>query len=113
VSVLLQVTTVALSDPSLKFPLQLVGNSSAPQPLTLTNSGPITLIILSITASEISFRKTIPTQAYRQGELHDQGRLSAQRDRNSDRQLTITDDAPDSDGGGGTQDVKLRGTGIL
>jgi hypothetical protein len=45
------VTTVALSDARLEFPLQLVGTSRTPQPLTLTNSGPVTLIIASITSS--------------------------------------------------------------
>ena len=50
VSVLLQATTVALSDTSLRFGLQLVGTESRAQAVTLTNTGPITLDISSITA---------------------------------------------------------------
>ena len=51
VSVLLQGTTVALSDTSLDFGLQLVGTASSPQAVTLTNTGPIALNISSISAS--------------------------------------------------------------
>jgi hypothetical protein len=51
VSILLQGTTVALSNISLTFGLQLVGTTSSPQEVTLTNTGPIALNISSITAS--------------------------------------------------------------
>ena len=51
VSVLFQGTTVALSDTSLRFGLQLVGTESRAQAVTLTNTGPITLDISSITTS--------------------------------------------------------------
>ena len=51
VSVLLQATTVSLSVTSLSFPRQLVGTSSTPETVTLTNKGPVTLAISSIEAS--------------------------------------------------------------
>ena len=51
VSVLLQGTTVALSDTSLRFDLQLVDTISTRQVVRLTNTGPTTLNISSITSS--------------------------------------------------------------
>src|SRR5205823_3669811 len=51
VSVFLQATTVALSDTSLRFGVQLVGTTSAAQTATLTNTGGSTLTISSIAAS--------------------------------------------------------------
>ena len=51
VTILLQSTTVALSDTDLRFGLQLVGTVSPAQEVTLSNTGPITLTISSITAS--------------------------------------------------------------
>src|SRR5262249_7414335 len=51
ISIFLQATTVAPSDTSLSFGLQLVGTTSPAQTVTLTNTGPIALNISSITAS--------------------------------------------------------------
>ena len=48
---LLQAATVALSETSLKFGVQLVGTRSAAQTATLTNTGTTTLNISSIAAS--------------------------------------------------------------
>ena len=57
ISILLQATTVALSDTSLKFGVQLVGTHSPAQSVTLTNTGPIALTISSIAASEDFLQK--------------------------------------------------------
>jgi hypothetical protein len=48
VSVLLQSTTVSLSESQLTFGDQLIGTSSAPQDVTLTNTGYLTLKIAAI-----------------------------------------------------------------
>jgi hypothetical protein len=55
VSVLLNFPLI-ISPPSLTFPLQLLGTSSAPQPVTLTNTAPT-----SIAISSISFTGADPT----------------------------------------------------
>lgn len=109
VSILLQGTTVALSDTSLEFPLQLVGTSSAPQPLTLTNSGPITLTISSITTSrdflqENNCDSSVPAGA--SCTIRVAFQPSAKGVRNG--ALTITDNALDS-----PRTVALTGTGTV
>ena len=95
----MQGTTVALSDTSLEFPLQLVGTSSAPQPLTLTNSGPITLTISSITTSRDFLQENNCT-------IRVAFQPSAKGVRNG--ALTITDNALDS-----PRTVALTGTGTV
>jgi len=51
VAILLQGTTVSLSTTSLDFGTQLIGTSSAPQVVTLTNTGAVSLTISSIAVS--------------------------------------------------------------
>ena len=78
VPVLLQTTTVALSDTSLRFGLQLVGTASPAQTVTLTNTGPITLNISSITASgDFLQANTCDSSLPAGSKLHDQRYLRA------------------------------------
>jgi FG-GAP-like repeat/Abnormal spindle-like microcephaly-assoc'd, ASPM-SPD-2-Hydin len=51
VAILLQATTVSLSTTSLDFGIQVIGTSSAPQVVTLTNTGIFSLTISSIAVS--------------------------------------------------------------
>ncbi len=109
VSVLLQGTTVALSDTSLRFDLQLVDTISTPQVVTLTNSGPTTLNISSITSSgdflqQNNCGSALPTGA--SCTIRVAFRPSAKGARTG--AVTITDDAPDS-----PQTVALMGTGTV
>jgi hypothetical protein len=109
VSVLLQATTVALSDTSLKFALQLVGTTSTAQAVTLTNSGPIALTISSITASGDFLQKNNCGSSLAAGEsctIKVAFRPSAKGFRTGS--VTITDDAADS-----PQRIKLTGTGTV
>src|SRR5439155_8992694 len=109
VSVLLQATTVALSDTSLRFGVQLVGTTSTAQTVTLTNSGPITLTISSIAASgdfieENNCGSSLPAGA--SCTIRVAFNPSAKGGRTG--RVTITDDAADS-----PQIIKLKGTGTV
>jgi hypothetical protein len=110
VPILLQVTAapaVTLSPTSLTFGTQLVGTSSSPQPVTLTNTGNVMLSISKIAASA-SFSQTnnCPSSVPPNGQCtinvtfrpHDRGRHTGT--------LTITDNAPNS-----PQTVPLNGVG--
>jgi len=109
VSVLLQATTVALSDTSLKFRVQLVGTASTAQTVTLTNSGPITLTISSIAASGDFLQKNNCGSSLPAGEsctIKVGFKPTAKGTRTGE--LIITDNAPDS-----PQTVTLTGTGTV
>ena len=109
VSVLLQGTTVALSDISLGFGLQLVDTISTAKVVTLTNTGPTTLNISSITSSgdflqENNCGSAVPAGA--SCTIRIAFRPSAKGARTG--AVTITDDAADS-----PQTVALMGTGTV
>src|SRR5439155_14251392 len=109
VSVLLQATTVALSDTSLRFGLQLVGTTSTAQTVTLTNSGPITLTISSIAASGDFLQNNTCGSSLPAGAsctIKVAFRPSAKGFRTGS--VTITDNAVDS-----PQTIKLKGTGTV
>src|SRR5207253_9379323 len=109
ISILLQGTTVALSDTSLRFGVQLVGTTSTAQTVTLTNSGPITLTISSIAASgdfieENNCGSSLPAGA--SCTIRVAFNPSAKGGRTG--RVTITDDAAD-----GPQTIKLKGIGTV
>lgn len=112
-SVVLQGTTVALSKAILSFPTQLVGSTSAAQTVTITNTGPISLMV-----SSVAITGTDPTDF---GETNSCGssvppggnctvsvsfKPTAQGPRTGT--LTITDNAANS-----PQTVALTGTGTV
>ena len=109
VSVLLQGTTVALSDTSLDFGLQLVGTASSPQAVTLTNTGPIALNISSISASGDFLQRNNCGSSLPAGEsctIRITFNPTDKGIRTGD--VTITDDAGDS-----PQVISLAGTGTV
>jgi hypothetical protein len=77
VSVLLHGTTVALSDTSVDFGLQLVGTASPAQEVTLTNTGPIALISPVSPRAATSFRGTTAARICLQGRVAQFGLLLA------------------------------------
>jgi len=106
---LLQAASVALSDTSLKFGVQLVGTTSAAQTATLTNTGTTTLTISSIAASgdflaENNCGSSLPAGA------SCTIRVAFNPTDKGDRTgaVTITDDAADS-----PQIIALTGTGTV
>jgi len=109
VSVLLQVTNVELSTTSLSFPRQLVGTSSTPETVTLTNRGPITLAILSIQASGDFLQMNTCGSTLVVGATCTIG-VSFKPGQRGTRTgtLTITDNATDS-----PQTVSLTGVGTV
>src|SRR5439155_2204713 len=109
VSVLLQATTVALSDTSLKFGLQLVGTTSTAQTVTLTNSGPITLTISSIAASGDFVQNNNCGSSLPAGESCTIRVAFSPSDKGGrSGAVTITDDAANS-----PQTITLTGTGTV
>jgi hypothetical protein len=109
VTILLQATTVALSDTSLRFGLQLVGTHAPAQTVTLTNTGLITLEILSITVSGDFLQmnncgSSLPPDA----SCDIQVTFSPTEKNRRAGTLTITDNAVDS-----PQTVALMGTGTV
>jgi len=109
VSVFLQGTTVALSDTSLKFGLQLVGTHSPAQTVTLTNTGPITLEISSITAIGDFLQRNNCGSSLPPGASCTVNVAFAPTTKGPRTgALTITDNAPDS-----PQTVALIGTGTV
>ena len=109
VSVLLQGTTVALSDTTLRFGLRLVGTASSPQEVTLTNTGPITLTISSITASGDFLQRNNCGSSLPAGEsctIRIAFKPTDKGIRTGD--VTITDDAANS-----PQVIALTGTGTF
>ena len=109
VSVLLQGTTVELSDTSLSLGLQLVGTASPSQAVTLTNTGPITLTISSITASGDFLQRNNCGSSLPPGESCTVNVAFAPTTKGQRTgALTVTDNAPDS-----PQTVALTGTGTV
>jgi archaellum component FlaF (FlaF/FlaG flagellin family) len=109
VSVLLQGTTVALSDISLRFGLQFVNTVSTAEVVTLTNTGPTTLNISSIISSGDFLQENNCGPALPAGAsctIRVAFRPSMKGARTG--AVTITDDAPDS-----PQTVALMGTGTV
>ena len=109
ISILLQGTTVALSETSLKFGVQLVGTTSAAQMATLTNTGGSTLTISSIAASADFLQNNNCGSSLPAGAsctIRVAFNPSAKGGRTG--RVTITDDAADS-----PQIIKLKGTGTI
>jgi Abnormal spindle-like microcephaly-assoc'd, ASPM-SPD-2-Hydin len=105
----LQSTTAALSDTSLRFGVELVGTHSTAQTVTLTNTGPITLNISSITASGDFVQRNNCGSSLPAGEsctIKVAFMPSAKGVRTG--RVTITDDAADS-----PQIIKLKGIGTV
>jgi Abnormal spindle-like microcephaly-assoc'd, ASPM-SPD-2-Hydin len=109
VSVFLLSTTVALSDTSLKFGVQLIGTVSSPQEVTLTNTGPIALSISSISASGDFLQRNNCGSSLAAGEsctIRITFNPTDKGTRTGD--VTINDDAADN-----PQVIALTGTGTV
>jgi hypothetical protein len=109
VSALLQGATVALSETSLSFGLQLVDTVSTAQVVTLTNTGPVTLNISSITSSGDFVAQNNCGASLPAGESCTIRIAFSPTDKGiRTGDVTITDDAAD-----GPQVIALTGTGTV
>jgi hypothetical protein len=109
ISILLQDTTVTLSNTSLTFGVELVGTTSAAQAVTLTNTGPIPLTISSITASGDFLQRNNCGSSLPAGESCTIRVAFSPSDKGvRSGAVTITDDAANS-----PQTIALTGTGTV
>jgi hypothetical protein len=108
ISILLQhIPAVTLSPANLSFGTQLVGTSSSPQPVTLTNTGSVHLKIANIAASaNFSQTNNCPSSVSPNGQCTINVTFKPRgRDKHTGT-VTITDNAPNS-----PQTVPLTGVG--
>jgi dienelactone hydrolase len=113
VSVLLQVPTVSLSKSSLTFADQLVGTSSAPKRVTLTNTGYETITIASIritgaNTTDFSQTHTCGSSLPPRGSCTISVTFTPTQIGPRTASVTITDN-----GAGSPQSVDLSGTGVV
>jgi hypothetical protein len=112
VAILLQATTVSLSTTSLDFGIQLIGTSSAPQLVTLTNTGILSLTISSIAVSgadneDFGQTNTCGSHLPPGASCTIRVRFAPTQTGPRTASLTITDN-----GAGSPQSVSLSGTGV-
>jgi hypothetical protein len=100
------VSTVTLTPPSLKFPLRLVGTTSAAQTATLTNTGTVAVNISNIsTTSQFTETNNCPSSLAISGSCQIQVEYAPLQKGPATGKLSVTDDAQ-----GSPQTIALSGT---